>query len=447
MKQQFFIILPLEFLMTSVGALMSFSSTFIPAIEAKGISTSEIAWIASIVILTQTISCAFVGALTLVLGRKGAMMAAVIPMLAGWALLVFGPENVGFFVTLRALSGLGAGVIGGLMAPYVAEISRPELRGAFVATGSLLLHVGSLFVNVLGAFLPWKSVAVICAVLPLINLITLFFIPESPVWLLSKGKTALAHCAIRRLGRDEADWSAMLKTSEPKSHRANPMALITDKRHRTPLIILITVLMAQAWSGVGAVMFFGVTLLESTGSIVNAFYANVFLSGLRILGAFVSIFIMKSGISKRLFFSSCCAVSGISLIVLGLNIGLNYSPWISSVCLLVFIMTFGVSAAPPWIWMGEFFADETRSLANGVCAAVSSASFFAATLTFPYMTESDFFGLKGTFWFYAGANLFNAVFTYCVIPETANEALHELQDLFSGRFWPRKSRKSYTVNP
>lgn len=74
------------------------------------------------------------------------------------------------------------------MLTYVAEVTQPQFRGMLAATGTLFTITGIFVQFVLGTFFSWRTVALISCVLPLVTITALFFVPESPYWLLTKGR-------------------------------------------------------------------------------------------------------------------------------------------------------------------------------------------------------------------------------------------------------------------
>lgn len=71
---------------------------------------------------------------------------------------------------------------------YVAEVTQPQFRGMLAATGTTCVITGIFVQFILGTFLTWRSVALVSCCLPIITIVGLFFVPESPYWLLTKGR-------------------------------------------------------------------------------------------------------------------------------------------------------------------------------------------------------------------------------------------------------------------
>lgn len=72
---------------------------------------------------------------------------------------------------------------------YVAEVTEPKYRGMLTATGTTCVITGVLIQFVLGIFFNWRTIALICSIFPIITITVLFFVPESPYWLLTKNRT------------------------------------------------------------------------------------------------------------------------------------------------------------------------------------------------------------------------------------------------------------------
>lgn len=71
---------------------------------------------------------------------------------------------------------------------YVAEVTQPEFRGMLAATGTTCVIIGIFCQFVMGTFMTWRTVALVCSALPLLTILALCFVPESPYWLLTKGR-------------------------------------------------------------------------------------------------------------------------------------------------------------------------------------------------------------------------------------------------------------------
>lgn len=93
---------------------------------------------------------------------------------------------------------------------YVAEVTEPKYRGMLTASGTTCVVIGILVQFVLGTFLKWRKIALVCSVMPLLTIIALFFVPESPYWLLTKNRVKEARKSLAWL----RGWVEVHKVSE-----------------------------------------------------------------------------------------------------------------------------------------------------------------------------------------------------------------------------------------
>ena len=133
------------------------------------------------------------------------------------------------------------------------------------------------------------------------------------------------------------------------------MVLITQSENLKPLLICFTILALQPFTGIGAVMFFGVTLLQETGSVIDPYHANIVIGVIRIICALLSVPVLRTNISRKHLYAGCNFICGIATGMLGLAIIFNWPPWTHSLCLIGFIVPLGFGTTMPWLWIAEFF--------------------------------------------------------------------------------------------
>lgn len=131
------------------------------------------------------IGCIFSGAFTQPIGRRRAMQLVNLPLSVAWLMLYFS-QNVNHIFASLCLTGLSGGLMEAPVLTYVAEITQPHLRGMLAATGSAFVILGVSSQFLMGTYFNWRTVALICSILPIISIILLMFVPESPHWLITK---------------------------------------------------------------------------------------------------------------------------------------------------------------------------------------------------------------------------------------------------------------------
>ncbi|XP_026464918.1 solute carrier family 2, facilitated glucose transporter member 6-like [Ctenocephalides felis] len=162
------------------------------------VSTNEYSLIGSIATVGLAASCLPTGILIDIIGRKLGMLIMVIPFILGWALITWA-ANVGMMVAGRFIIGFSGGTFCVAAPIYTAEICESEIRGALGSYFSLMLAGGILYVYIIGSFINLYILTIMCLLVPIIFAVTFFFMPESPMFLISKGKTEQAAKSLQKL--------------------------------------------------------------------------------------------------------------------------------------------------------------------------------------------------------------------------------------------------------
>lgn len=118
-------------------------------------------------------------------GRRWATIIIGIPYLISWVLLALA-SSVGMLYTGRVFAGIATGASCVVAPMFISEIAETSLRGALGAFFQLFLTVGILFVYLVGSLVDWVALSWICTIFPILLIITVFFIPDSPIFLVKQ---------------------------------------------------------------------------------------------------------------------------------------------------------------------------------------------------------------------------------------------------------------------
>ncbi|KAK5638927.1 hypothetical protein RI129_013222 [Pyrocoelia pectoralis] len=121
------------------------------------------------------------------IGRLNLLRLVALPSVVGWLLLALA-TNVPMLICGRLLTGIALVWIANPGSVYLTEISRKDVRGSFTSTCSLGASIGMVLVYIKGWYLSWRVVAWINIGYTIAFTLLLFLIPESPAWLISKGR-------------------------------------------------------------------------------------------------------------------------------------------------------------------------------------------------------------------------------------------------------------------
>lgn len=110
-----------------------------------------------------------------------------IPLIIGWLMIAFA-SNLEMIYAGRILVGFGSGLVGAPCRVYTSEVTQPHLRGMLGAFAAVGISLGVLFQYTVGSFVTWQVLSGVSAIIPMVALICMIFMPESPNYLVAKSK-------------------------------------------------------------------------------------------------------------------------------------------------------------------------------------------------------------------------------------------------------------------
>lgn len=401
-------------------------------------------------------------------GRQRAHLITTIPALIGWIVFVLG-KSVPLFIVARLLHGLALGLRTPLAAILVAEYTDPKYRGAFLGTFAISLGLGIFLSHLWGAHLTWKTTAMVCSLFPLISMAIISLSPESPSWLVSKGKYDEAMKAFRWVrGDGEAqrnELNAMItahkeelleekKNETLKNGRKGAFRHIIDsikdvlkifkkKEFYKPAIIAISMLIVFEFGGAHMFAAYGNTILEAVldkKQAKDVAWQFTVIDLLRTVCAFLAIFLLKAFKRRTILFTSgiltVLSMSLISVFIYLRKAGLFTSGWFLDVIpmslMILYTVTFCLGLVPlNWVICGEVFPLAYRSLGSTLSTSFLTPSFVVSMKTAPHLYSSV--GVEGAFLVYSATLIVFLSVIYILLPETKDRTLQDIEDSFKGK--------------
>lgn len=384
-------------------------------------------------------------------GRKISMLAAAVFFLAcsvGTAI----PETFSVFIIFRIIGGIGVGLASMVVPMYIAEIAPADKRGALVAYNQLAIVIGIVvvyFVNYLIALqgdadwnlkLGWRYMFASEAIPSVLYLVLIFFIPESPRWLLEKGRGAEAVKVLHKFNPSE-NINALLvdvKASlEGKSTDGSWKILLSPVLRRA-LFVGIGLSVFQQITGINAILYYAPEIFKSFGSDANASLLETSILGVtNLIFTIISIALVdKVGRKPLLNIGSLGML--LSLAVVGYAAYNHMTGLWLLVFLMLFMGSFSISWGPVvWVLLSEIFPNRVRGLALSIAVFIQWAANFAVSQTFPMLTDNPelnrTFNGAFPFWLFACFCIAALAFVWKFVPETKSRTLEEMDALWENK--------------
>ena len=385
-------------------------------------------------------------------GRRTVLLLTAV-LFFGSSLLAAGAHSYPAFIIARILGGLAVGAAI-LTAPmYIAEIAAPERRGLLVASNQLMIVIGisaSFFSNDLilasGAG-SWRWMLGVEAIPALIFLALLTTVPESPRWLLARGRRRDAVEVMRAVRGSEAVAELESIQPAPPARRAGPWSALFGRRMRYVMIFAAGLAFFQQITGINAVLYYLPTIFaQAGGGLQSAFRQAAIVGAVNFAMTIVAMRWIDSLGRKPLLVAG---TSGMALALLAIGWAFRAGPagavaaahpTTVLIAIVVFVASFAISLGPvTWVMMAEIFPNEQRALALSVVGFWNSLVSASVTLVFPW--ETSHWGASGTFLGYGLFAVAALVFIALLGPETRGKTLEEIERAFLGkRVWNARQR-------
>jgi SP family sugar:H+ symporter-like MFS transporter len=396
------------------------------------------------------------------MGRKPLMLLTAILFAAG-AAGAGASRSAAMFFIFRLIGGFGVGAASVVAPAYIAEVSPAPMRGRLTTLQQLAIVLGlqcAFLSNYLiahaagGAAAPWFLGARAWRWMYWVQLVPSFFylfsslaLPESPRYLIAKGREAAARKMMRRLWGTGVDLDATVaEIRNTVSTAEKPLSSDlrrTGSRTFLPIVwIGIALAFFQQASGINAVMYFGEYLWAAAGFTEDhALFINVTLGAVLVVSTLLSM-VLVDRIGRRPLLLAGSATMSATLMILtavfvfsahdshGVLVMTSAEAQIMLVAEHLFIFAFGASWGPVvWVLLGEMFPNRIRAPALAVSAGTQWVTAFLVTTTFPGLLSSV--GLSGLFCIYTIASMAAYWTVFRCVRETKGVVLEDMPDVES----------------
>jgi MFS family permease len=258
--------------------------------------------------------------------------------------------------------------------------------------------------------------------------ILMFFVPESPRWLVKNSRSSRARQILARIGGPayaDREVASIEETLVGEIQKVNFRDLF-EPRMRKILVLGMILAMAQQWCGLNVILYYAVSIFRDAGENVDAGLLNiVYMGTINLIFTIIAIFTVdRLGRRILMLVGAAGLTATLSLIGAGFHWGYS-SAFILVLCLATcacFAMTYGPVV---WVLLSEIFPNRIRGAAMSISVFSLWTACFIMILTSPMLRET--LGKAGSFWIYAAICLFVFVFIYFRVPETKGKSLEQIE--------------------
>jgi sugar porter (SP) family MFS transporter len=347
------------------------------------------------------------------------------------------PRNFVEFGIARFAGGIAIGIASMLAPLYMAEVSPARIRGRLVSLNQMAIVTGILLAYLVNWSLSfggpsgWRWMFAIAVVPSLGLFLGLFFVPESPRWMVEQKRDVDALAVLRKI--EGANAEAQLDAiRQSVAAEAGTFTDLLAPALRKPLFLTVSLAILQQITGINTVLFYGSMIWErhlGGSSHSTAIGANVTIGLINFLATVIALWLIdRTGRRPLLMFSSACMA--VCQLLLGIAFTLAAPPaWLVLGCMLLCVAAFAVGLGPAvWVLMSELFPTRVRGRAMSVANTALWVASFVLTATFLSLAHA--LTITGAFSIYSAMCVLTFFLVWRFTPETKGKSLEEIERLW-----------------
>jgi major inositol transporter-like SP family MFS transporter len=410
--------------------------------------------VTSVLLLGAAIGALFGGRLSDRFGRRHNILIIAVVFFVG-ALACVVASSFEFISAARFVLGLAVGAASVTVPVYLAELAPTERRGGIVNRNELMIVIGQLSAFVINAVIGnvwgdvdgiWRVMLSISALPAIALFIGMLRMPESPRWLISQGREAEALAVLEQVRTPERAAAEVAEVHDMAAEQELADAGQDGQTGgwrdlripwiRRILLVGIGLAIAQQFTGINAVMYYGTQLLTDAGfSASGALVANIANGVLSLSGVLLGFRLIRHFGRRTLLITGFIGTT-VAHLLIGASSLLLPDGTMRAFVILAFVVVFvfitQATIAPiVWLMLAEIFPQKFRGFGLGISVLFLWLANFAIGLTFPSVVDA--FGISTTFFVFAAIQVLSLVFVAACAPETRGRSLEQVEeDLSTG---------------
>lgn len=383
------------------------------------------------------------------LGRKPLLfVSAFIFLISAYGTGAF--DSFSWFLVARFIGGIAIGIASGLSPMYIAEIAPSNVRGRLVSLNQLAIVLGILGAQIanyliaepipVGTLVPpadswnvthgWRWMFWSAAFPAAAFMLLVLFIPESPRWLVMKGRAEKASAILKNIGGAayaKAEIQAVhALDANADAARQGGLKVLFSRPYRLVLVLGVVIAVFQQWCGTNVIFNYAQEIFSDAGYDLGEMLFNIVLTGItNVVFTFVAIYSVDRLGRKKLML---LGAGGLAVIyaILGTCYWMHITGFFMIILVVAAIACYAMTLGPvTWVLLAEMFPNRVRAVAVATCTFALWVGSFTLTYTFPILNAA--LGSYGTFWIYAAVCACGFIVFAARLPETKGKSLEDLE--------------------
>ncbi|XP_005190294.1 facilitated trehalose transporter Tret1-like [Musca domestica] len=376
-------------------------------------------------------------------GRKAAIYGLAIPHMCLWMLLYFA-ESVEYLYAARICGGLTGGGVFIVIPIFISEIADPLIRGRLTSIFSLSLNLGILFGFIVSSYVHYHIIPLVVLPLPCLYLVAAIYFPDTPQFLLRKGRCAEAlksflfykniacnnKVSVKAETQRQFDDLKMLIEQQQNQNASISSSDFLNKRSMFAICSGVVLMLLNMFCGSFALVNYMSSVFAAIKSELHPDVNTIIVGVVQVIGTYTATILVDRFGRKVLLLVSTSGM-GVGLAAFGIyaffaeetEADLSfYSHWLPLVLMafIIFIANVGILSVTVVVLV-EILPSKIRSIASSFCLALLSLFAFISLRIFPL--SMHYFGLSATMWFCATICAFGLFYISIFLEETKGKPM------------------------
>ncbi|MGG0159511.1 sugar porter family MFS transporter [Bacillus velezensis] len=382
------------------------------------------------VLIGALIGAAFCGRVADRYGRKNAIIWLGVLFTIG-AVGTGLAKSIGILLLFRIELGIAVGGASALVPLYLSEMAPAAVRGRIASLNTVMNAFGMLMAYLVNFIFSssgkWDLMLILAVIPSFILMIGMFFMPESPRWLLQKKSESEAR-RILLLTRDKEMADKEIRSmKEVEAKERVPLSALFSSEVRTVLFIGIGIAVFQQVIGTNTIIYYTPTILENSGfGAAGAIAGTIGIGSINVMFTIIGLLLIDKIGRRNLMLIGNVGMSA-ALLVLGIGTLFFDAPeWLLLACLCLFMTAYSASwGMVVWVVLAEIFPLKIRGTALGAASTCLWLANIAVSLSFPLLLHK--IGAGALFLMYGVIGVLAFLFVYRYVPETKGKSLEEIE--------------------